>query len=776
MRSAPGAADVADLRERLPYPRAGWLGFGLLLVMALTVAWSVQGAQWLEQLEFLVPVAGWAVLAGAILGMLRLSILVTIPLGAVIGVAIVVWAVGGEYFTGLGQVDRLMALRLEFIEWLRVVVQTGYPSQMSPYAIGLGVLMFATAFTAAYTLYRHHRVLDAIVLLGAAIIGNMSATFTDLFAHLLLFVIAALLLWLRATLADRQEAWQRRRVSENIEVPEAILRSGVVFAAGSVALAWILTTVAVAAPLTEAWRGLDGVWSGVRDELEGVFGSLTNPESRISGSSFGPSFTVAGEWVSSDEEALVLRARRALYLRTSTYDLYTGRGWSRTEGPRRDVAATDPLFTVPTSERPTVEESVAVERIEIEMRQSIGRNLFAAGSPLRFLVPSVLIEPAGHPLLGGVEQAGSMDEGDSYQVQVALSIATKAQLGAAGTDYPPEVRELYLATPGLTDRVRDLALAVTSGADNDYQRAELLANYLKNDPSFSYSTEGAVPPQGADLVDFFLFDPAADRSGYCEYYASAMVLMARSLDLPARVAVGFAPGARQEDGSFLVRESSAHAWAEIYFPGYGWQIFEATPSIDPRFVRASGTAGTGTVRPPPTGVDPLLDYDVFRESGDAEVGSLPLPSNLPDPTVPAPVETGGQERSGNALVIALIVLAGLVAVWWRMRAVQRGWRLLPAGDRAWRQLTAAAERAGIGQRPSETIYEYSGWLEEQLPRQGEPIRTVADSKVWQSYSGRRMTMAATSRLEAAVSRLRMPMLGLAVRHWIRRLTRRDSAH
>jgi transglutaminase-like putative cysteine protease len=743
--------------------------------MALTVAWSVQGARWLEQMEFLVPVAGWAVLLGAAFGMLRLSILVTLPLGAIIGVAIVLWAVGGEYFGDLGQVERLVALRLEFIEWLRTVVRTGYPLEMSPYAVALGGLMFATAFIAAHALYRHHRVLDAIVLLGAAIIANMSATLTDLFAHLLLFVIAALLLWLRATLADRQEAWQRRRVSENIEVPEAILRSGVVFAAGSVVLAWILTTVAVAAPLTQAWRGLDDVWIGVRDELEGVFGSLTNPDSRISGSSFGPSFTVSGEWVSADDEALVLRARRPLYLRAVTFDEYTGRGWTRTEVERRPVAATERFFTTATTERPTVQESVVIERIEIEMRQSIGRALFTGPSPLVAYVPSIVLEPGGAPVIGGIEHAEPLDEGDAYQVQVAISIATKAQLGTAGRSYPPEIEQLYFDTTGLTDRVAELAEAVTAGAENDYQRAEMLAAYLKNDPSFTYATKGAVPGSGQDLVDFFLFDPAANRTGYCEYYASAMTLMARSLGLPARVATGFAPGERQDDGSFLVRESNAHAWTEIYFPGYGWQIFEATKSIDPRFVRASGNAGPG-VRPPPTGVDPLLDWDVFRETVEPDLGPvLPLPSNLPDPSDPTLADPGA-ERSGNALVIAILVLVGLVVVWLRMRATQRGWRLLPAGDRAWRQLTAAAERAGIGQRPSETIYEYSGWLEEQLPTHTEPIRTVADGKVWQSYSGRRLTMAATSRLDAAMARLRMPMIGLAVRHWLRRLTRRDSEH
>ncbi len=228
--------------------------------MALSVAWSVQGAEWLEQLEFLPPVALWAVLIGALLGILRPSIVISLPFGAVAGAAIVLWAIGGEYFPDLSQVDRLLALRTEVIEWLRVIVRTGYPPQMAPYAIGLGVLMFATAFAAAHTLYRHHKVLDAIVLLGAAIVINMSPIQTDLNAYLALFVIAALLLWLRGTLADRQNGWQRRRVSETLEVPGAIMRSGVIFAGASVVLAWLLMSVAVASPLTGVWRNLDTAW------------------------------------------------------------------------------------------------------------------------------------------------------------------------------------------------------------------------------------------------------------------------------------------------------------------------------------------------------------------------------------------------------------------------------------------------------------------------------------------------------------------------------------
>jgi hypothetical protein len=98
--------------------------------------------------------------------------------------------------------------------------------------------------------------------------------------------------------------------------------------------------------------------------------------------------------------------------------------------------------------------------------------------------------------------------------------------------------------------------------------------------------------------------------------------------------------------------------------------------------------------------------------------------------------------------------------------------MMPAGDRAWQQLTLAAGRAGVGPRPSETIYEYAGWLEEQLPRQHEPIRTVADGKVWQAYSGRRLTATAGRRLEAAIARLRRPLLWLTVRNGLRNFVRR----
>ena len=768
---------MSELLDRLRYPKAGWLSLGLVAVMALSVAWSVQEAAWLDQLQYLAPLAVWAVLLGGAVGVFRLSILISLPLGAFLGAGFVLWAIGGEYFTPLSQLGRLEALRNEAIGFTLSLLDGGYPTEMSPYAIGLGILMWTTAFTAAYVVYRYHRVMDAILLLGAAIVTNMSAAFVGL-GHLVLFVIAALLLWLRAALVNRQDGWQRRRVNENVEVPPSIMRTGIIFAAGSVLLAFALTYVAVAAPLTGAWRNLDVVWTGVRDQLEGVVGGLTNPNARITGSSFGDSFVVAGEWVSNDREVLVLAAERPMYLRTRTYDIYNGRGWESTEGARRGVAAGDPLFTVPTSERPTVDEGEGVRfaALTIEMRQSFGRQIFTAGSPLQVYAPTLITEPAGLPLLGHIESANTIDDGESYEQAVLISEATEADLiSTAGIVYPQAVQDLYVSTQGISPQITELARQVTDGAETPYEQAELLVRYLRSN-RFTYEIGGLDVPDGADLVETFLF--AEDgQVGYCQHFASAMAVMARSLGLPARVASGFAPGEAAGDGLWLVREAQKHLWVEIYFPLYGWQIFEPTKGVDPLF-RAPGSDGPPVEREPGDGSDPWLleDLEEFRNRGQVPV----LPSANPvegaiDPANPEEVAPPDDSaREGNAVVMIVLVAAAAVFIFFQARRSRRRWRLLSAGDRAWQHLTLAADRAGVGPRPSETIYEYAGWLEEQLPRHVEPIRIVADGKVWQNYSGQPLTRSSANRLEVAWARLRRPLMMLGLRRWLRRMAGRDQ--
>lgn len=770
---------MPDWLTRYARPREGWLSLVLLFVMLLSVGWSIQRAEWIPLLEFLIPVAFYAAVAGALLGLSRLSVTAVLPLSALMGTAIVLWVVGGEYYPDLGQVGRQLALRSEVIEWVRIIVDRGYGPQLVPYAIGLGGLMWVTAFIAAYTMYRHHRVMDAILLTGAALIANMSATLTDLFFYLVLFVLAALLLWLRAALIGREEGWQRRRVNENAEVPAAVMRSGVLFIAGSILLAWTLTSVAVAAPLTAVWNNLDGVWSDVRDRLDGVFGGLANPDARISGATFGPGFRISGSWQSSDSPVLTMASSRGYYLRTATYETYTGHGFVRGPVEERRVEGGELIFSGTTPEQPLNPDAYEVETVNIQYQRGQAA-IFTPGYPVQVLAPTVVLETRGLPVLGGLESPNTISSGEAYYVTALISTATQAQLNSAGTNYPQVIVDNYLGMEGVTERTRLEARRIVdeAGATTPFEMAQALARYLNSDSSFRYAVSAPLPDTAdRDFVDFFLFDENG-RIGYCEYYATTMAVLARTLGIPSRVAVGYTPGTRvdgpggRDEGVYQVREENAHAWAEIYFPGYGWERFESTKTIDP-IVRPRG-APVGPVAGSSPGAIPgqRLTPDDFGNINSLQ-SAQPVPGGF------RPGEDGPQiETRGVNLLLITVIVAGIAAVaLWRLRSSRRRMRFLAPGERQWFRLALAADRAGVAQRPNETIYEYAGWLEEQIPRHRPEIRTIADGKVWQSYSGRGVSGEAIARIEAAWKRLELPMLLLTLRRRVAsvipRIGRRD---
>ena len=159
-----------------------------------------------------------------------------------------------------------------------------------------------------------------------------------------------------------------------------------------------LTSVAVAAPPTNALDGrrLDRRARPVRGRLR----HPTNPQSRITGNSFGPAFVVQGE-VSVDDEAIVLAAPSPYYLRTVTYDHYTGRGWDSTQAVRRQVAPSAFLFEE-LDERATDDPRESSRSTASRSRWSRRSGATStAGSPITVYAPSVVHEPNGEPLLGG---------------------------------------------------------------------------------------------------------------------------------------------------------------------------------------------------------------------------------------------------------------------------------------------------------------------------------------------------------------------------------------
>jgi len=144
----------------------------------------------------------------------------------------------------------------------------------------------------------------------------------------------------------------------------------------------------------------------------------------------------------------------------------------------------------------------------------------------------------------------------------------------AGTDYPEHIQRLYLQTPPKLDpRIPLLAQKITAPAGNPFDKSVLLESYLRR--NFGYTLNLAGKP-GADPLAQFLF---VTKAGHCEYFASAMAVMLRTLGIPSREVNGFLPGEYNDlAGDYIVRASDAHSWVEAYFPGSGWITFDPTPA------------------------------------------------------------------------------------------------------------------------------------------------------------------------------------------------------
>jgi hypothetical protein len=139
-------------------------------------------------------------------------------------------------------------------------------------------------------------------------------------------------------------------------------------------------------------------------------------------------------------------------------------------------------------------------------------------------------------------------------------------------EIPAEIRDGYLELPPLDPRIPALARSVTASASSEFDRAVAIQNYLQTE--FGYTLEQPSPAP-ADPLAHFLFER---RKGHCEYFATAMTVMLRTIGIPARYVTGFLPGEFNEvAGDYIVRASDAHAWVEVYFPDFGWITFDPTP-------------------------------------------------------------------------------------------------------------------------------------------------------------------------------------------------------
>jgi protein-glutamine gamma-glutamyltransferase len=161
----------------------------------------------------------------------------------------------------------------------------------------------------------------------------------------------------------------------------------------------------------------------------------------------------------------------------------------------------------------------------------------------------------------------------NYEAESDIATPSREDLRSATSNYPEPVVPRYLRVPPLDPRIAPLAAQITASASNNFDRAAAMEQYLKS--HFGYTLQMARTT-GPDPLANFLF---VRKAGHCEYFASSMAVMLRTLGIPSRVVNGFRSDEFNDlTSNYVVRAKDAHSWVEAYFPGYGWQSFDPTPA------------------------------------------------------------------------------------------------------------------------------------------------------------------------------------------------------
>ncbi|MFN8513762.1 MAG: transglutaminaseTgpA domain-containing protein [Thermomicrobiales bacterium] len=394
-----------------------------------------------------------------------------------------------------------------------------------------------------------------------------------------------------------------------------------------------------------------------------------------------------------------------------------------TTGPRTPTATVGTTTPVPTATPyyptpATWEKPIEDERAALRNRLISVRPVVRNGVAVRMIVDGQL------PNYGDVEAVlpkGSVDRGSTYHLTALSSTALAPELRDAGGNYPDWVVKRYLQLPGsTTDRTRQLAKELENGLV-PYDAAMSIQNWLRE--NIKYNEAIPYPPDDRDVVDYLLFD---SRQGYCEYYSTAMVVMLRSLGIPAREVVGYFSGEYDNDQiGYLYRESNAHAWVEVYFPNYGWIAFEPT-SPRPAFEREPA--------PPPSG-DP---------NAGATVGGGATGTGGPDDLLPEdpPLFPGGAGGSGTlaqqpnrvvevariAFPIAALLIAILAFLW------LSGFRGLSPSGQFYARMTRSGRLAGVRPPPGTTPYEWARAVGDRVPKARRSLDQITDLYVREQYA------------------------------------------
>ncbi len=660
-----------------------WSAVLLFLVALFITSRRLAITEWTEYLYIIQIVMVVAGISGLAFGYSRFSVRKIILFGFVYASFLIPWQLGLTLGRGILWTERLSSLFGRLVSTAKDLRANAVISDPLLFLVSMSILFWIIGMTAGYNLTRKANPWGLIVPAGITIVILHTYDFLIESRIWILaeFLFISLILVARVYYLENKKIWKSGKTQVPIYaglnmVP---LTLGVIIML--VLVAWGAPALAKAFdPAERAWEKLIEPWNEIRDEFERAFNSLRSPAVGFS-DTYGDSLPLGqgnpqGETVvMTIESPLRPSPNMRFYWRARTYDYYdpNSLGW--------EITLDEKLVFLPEEENFISAENPArwegLFKVTVFKPLSI---LYTAPEPIWVsrtsnLFPRPSLE-APDKDIAFIQSENALLNGETYQFKALVSNATIQDLISSGTAYPDWIIDKYLQIPdNISERTLQLAEFIAKDLESPYEIAEAITQYLRN--NIQYTDTVPPIPEEQDPIDWILFDL---KQGFCNYFATAEVVMLRSLGIPARLGVGYSQGefsymiqesagveatpvidplnrqleeAPLTGESYTVRQSDLHAWPEVFFPGLGWVEFEPTTNQDP-LERPEG--------------DLALISDELFNPGDDELNKIEdLPEDedllLEDFIDEGLISAGdGSQNKFNSTVASILVLVLLLII------------------------------------------------------------------------------------------------------------------
>ena len=714
----------------------------LCVALIAATAWAVLAAGWVRGGGGAIVVGVTSVIEAALLAQARAPRIAAAIAAPFLGLAAIVPTTLAAMPADPGQTAGAIAGH-----YLRALFTGLASTQDWDFTVGLCAIVFLCGYWLGWMVLREHRGVLAVIPVFSVLSTNVvNAQHPDPIAlPETIAVVLAIAVIAAAHLGSLGDRWAASRIT-------ALDGLGWRFGSSAAGVAVVLTIVALLLPPVSTTdisarlfpHGLGGGSSGKS--------IITNGLGGIDTIGFSPSVTLGGPLVSHPQLVMTytVNTNAAVYIRVDDATQFVAGQWFQQSGNTSDANGVWTELQYAGGPLPRdlnradggvgIDEQTLTATLTMQPKATGQLPLVPfTGDPASVNLPGLASGTSGGPganallSVDAVQLDQDITAGTIVNTTAYISTASEAQLRAAGKNYPAWTSQYTVMDDDVTqgvETIRNLARQWIKGVATDpYDEALAIEQHLRNPVYFQYTLSPPQPsnPNTWPLVYFL----TTSHKGYCQYFASAMGSMLRSLGIPTRLVSGYGPGTvRSQSGRSGQRQeevttSDAHNWVEAYFPGYGWIPFEPTPP-----------SSQGNYQPFPRG-----------QQAASNTPPTPAPTLKPGPTV-NPAKLGGgnpkvtQTPKAHAslptsVAISLAVLGGIVV----LVVAALLWMLMPrslAG--AWKRVETLGVISGVDRRRAETHRAFAARLARARPRArsalGELATVIARAEFSESGASR----------------------------------------